>query len=336
MSPSELADFLQFAIKNKFPVLIKGKPAVGKTSIMKQACKLAGADLYISHPVVSDPTDYKGLPFPDKDGKSAHFLPYGDLNILIHATKPTVFFLDDLGQASAMVQASAMQLILGRRINGHKVSDHVVFMSATNRREDKAGVNGILEPVKSRFASIVELTVDTEDWITWAKSSKMPYELVAFAKWRPSLLDDFKPSKDLTNSPSPRTYEAIGNMMNAGIPKNLEFEVFKGAVGEGCATELLSFLTLVRDLPSLDDILANPDSMAVPIEAHLQYAIMTGLAYKADKTNFANSFKYMERMPAEMRFAFMKEISSTKNELTNSKVWTNWATTEGAKTLTDV
>ena len=66
-------------------------------------------------------------------------------------------FLDDLGQAPMSVQAAAMQLILARRINGFKISDKVIFMAATNRREDKAGVTGILEPVKSRFAWIVEL-----------------------------------------------------------------------------------------------------------------------------------------------------------------------------------
>ena len=86
------------------------------------------------------------------DGQ-AEFLPFGDLRALIQADKDTVFFLDDLGQAPPTVQAAAMQLILARRINGHHVSDSVTFIAATNRKQDKAGVSGILEPVKSRFAT---------------------------------------------------------------------------------------------------------------------------------------------------------------------------------------
>ncbi len=74
------------------------------------------------------------------------------------ATKLTACFIDDLGQATPAVQAAAMQLILARTLNGHRVSDHVVFIAATNRRTDRAGVSGILEPVKSRFATLVELT----------------------------------------------------------------------------------------------------------------------------------------------------------------------------------
>ncbi len=151
----------------------------GKSDLVAQACNDAGADLIINHPAVSDPTDYKGLPFPVADKDEATFLLLGDLLKLINADSPTLFFLDDLGRAPASVHSAVMQLILARRVNGHKVSEHVVFLAATNRREDKAGVMGILEPVKSRFAAIVELEVDADDWVAWAFREEMPAELIA-------------------------------------------------------------------------------------------------------------------------------------------------------------
>lgn len=52
------------------------------------------------------------------------------------ATKLTACFIDDLGQATPAVQAAAMQLILALTLNGHRVSDQVVFVAATNRRTD--------------------------------------------------------------------------------------------------------------------------------------------------------------------------------------------------------
>ena len=57
----------------------------------------------------------------------AYFLPYGELHEILHAQEETIFFLDDLGQATPAVQAACMQLILARRINGHIVSDKVTF-----------------------------------------------------------------------------------------------------------------------------------------------------------------------------------------------------------------
>ena len=122
MKASQLTEFLEFAIKAKLPVLIKGKPGGGKSDIVDLSTANAGAELIISHPVVSDPTDFKGMPYA-ANGK-ATFLPFNDLQRLIDARKPTVFFLDDLGQSSPSVQAACMQLILARKINGFSVSEH--------------------------------------------------------------------------------------------------------------------------------------------------------------------------------------------------------------------
>src|SRR6185312_7031090 len=111
MKPNTLSGYLKKAIVRNYPVLIKGKPGIGKTEIISAAASDADSDLIISHPVVADPTDFKGLPFPTSDGR-AEFLPYGDLDRIKKASKKTVYFLDDLGQASAAVQAACMQLIL--------------------------------------------------------------------------------------------------------------------------------------------------------------------------------------------------------------------------------
>lgn len=328
MKASQLTNFLLFCIKNNLPALIKGKPGIGKSDIIEEACKEAGAELIISHPVVSDPTDFKGLPFADKDG--AHFLPFGDLNKLIKADKPTVFFLDDLGQATAAVQAACMQLILARRINGHKVSPSVTFIAATNRKEDKAGVSGLLEPVKSRFASLVDLEVDTNDWCKWALGKgNMPTELVAFIRFRPELLDDFVPTKELVNSPSPRTVANVGKLQNAGLDRALQFEVFKGAAGEGFAAEYIAFLDIFRNLPNIDQIFLSPDSVPVPTEPAVLYAISGALASRVNDVNAENAFKYIKRLPAENGIACIKDAVIRNVAITETRAYIEWAVDNG-------
>ena len=277
MTPAELTGYLAFTTQNRFPVLIKGKPGIGKSDIVEQAAAAAGAQLIISHPVVSDPTDFKGLPFPKQDG-TAEFLPFGDLQQLIKAEEETIFFLDDLGQAAPSVQAACMQLLLARRINSHKVSDKVTFVAATNRREDKAGVNGMLEPVKSRFISIIELEVKTTDWMKWAFAHNMPTELIGFIQFKPDLLDNFTASKDIVNSASPRTVAAVGRQQLAKIPKAYEYEAYKGAAGEAFAREYVEFLRVFRELPSIDSIIKKPTSANVPNDISTVYAISCALA----------------------------------------------------------
>jgi len=294
MKPSELKALLTKTIPAGLPVLITGAPGIGKSDIVDQAAKAAGSDLILSHPAVSDPTDVKGLPW--MVGDAATFIPFGELSQAIAATRSTVWFLDDLGQASPAVQASYMQLLLARRVNGHVLPDCVTFVAATNRRTDRAGVSGILEPVKSRFASIVELVPDLNEWCTWAIDKDLPAELIAFLRFQPDLLCKFQASADLTNSPIPRTWSHVARILGLDLPANVQTVAIAGAVGEGAAIELTAFLRLYAELPSIDQILIDPDAVTIPTRPATLYAIAGALAHRATDQNFDRIGRFCQRM----------------------------------------
>src|SRR3990167_5620340 len=199
MKPRELAETLSYMIPARLPVLIVGAPGIGKSDLVARAALRTHYTLIISHPVVNDPTDAKGLPWPDREAQSARFLPFGDLARALAAIEPTVWFLDDLGQATPAVQASYMQLLLARLIGDHVLPDCISFIAASNRRTDRAGVSGLLEPVKSRFTAILDLDPDLDDWSEWALANQVRPELLAFLRFRPDLLHNFRPSLDLVN-----------------------------------------------------------------------------------------------------------------------------------------
>jgi hypothetical protein len=324
-SCKQLAVLLEKAIKHRKPVLITGSPGVGKSDVVMQAAAAAKAELIISHPVVSEPVDYKGLPWVKEGAEEATFLPFGDLAALIKAKKPTVYFLDDLGQAPKTVQAAAMQLLLARRINGHKVADCVTFIAATNRKQDKAGVEGILEPVKSRFTFIVELQSDVDSWTEWALEHDVPTELVAFIRFRPALLHDFKPAADITNSPCPRTVVNAGEVLKLDLPEDLEYEALCGAAGIGFATELVAFLKIVRQLPSPDAVLMQPDTAVVPTGPATLYALCGALARKASEQTSNNLFRYANRLPDEFSVLLAKDSLKREPKIVNSRGYIVWA-----------
>lgn len=193
-----VAQTLEFLFSNQFPVLLVGPPGIGKTDLIKQATKKLGLPLVISHPVVKDPTDYKGLPAIHNG--IADFLPYGDLRFLMNADALTVFFMDDLGQASPAVQAAAMQLVLERSIDGKAVSDKIIFAAATNRLQDNAGVRQFLDPLKGRYYAILPVEVNAIDWAEWANQNAIPPELISFIRFKNDMLFETSPSREIVKT----------------------------------------------------------------------------------------------------------------------------------------
>ncbi|HEY5137777.1 MAG TPA: ATP-binding protein, partial [Methylococcales bacterium] len=281
MKTSECIPFLEFMFEHRMAVLITGKPGIGKTDVVIQATRNLKYKLIIKHPVVDDPTDYKGMPWVI-DGKAV-FLPFGDLYDLIYANEPLVVLFDDLGQASPAVQAAVMQLLLARSLNGHKISDFVTFVACTNRRQDNAAVSGILAPVKSRFKAIVELEYNAEAWINWAITHNMPTSLVSFIQFRPNILADAVDSKEIVNVAGPRTAESVGLLMNNGITNfsdAIKYEAIKGAAGQAFAIEFTAFLKYIENLPAISLIFSDPVNTKLPTDIGSQYALVGAIADK--------------------------------------------------------
>jgi hypothetical protein len=325
LSPSQLATLLEKTIPAGLPVLITGAPGVGKSNIVEQAAQQAGADLLISHPAVADPTDAKGLPWPVAGASEATFLPFGELARAIAATRRTVWLLEDLGQAPPAVQASFMQLILARRVNGHILPDHITFIAATNRRTDRAGVTGILEPVKSRFCTIVELTPSIDDWCQWAFNRCIDPILIAFLRYRSELLCQFTATADLTNSPVPRTWQAVNELQKLQLPAAVEMAAFSGAVGEGAAVEFVAFRKMAQSLTSIDQVLIDPASAKIPKQPSELYAVAVALAARANTQNFARIAIYAQRLvdasKGEFAVLMMRDATRRDPKLVYTDTW---------------
>lgn len=309
------------AVKAGLPVLLKGAPGVGKTDLVTQVAKEVKYDLFTIIPVICDPTDGKG--FPAKVNGHYEWQLCGDAYRITKAKKPTIVFIDDLGQAAPVVQAAFMQWILLRRIGEHDIPDCVVFIAATNRRKDKAGVTSILEPVKSRFATILELEADADEWIKWAFDNDMPAELIGFVHFRPTILNEGAATADIVNHPCPRTLAFAGKLINAGIT---DAESLGGAIGAGAATELTGFMRVYQDLPNIAAILTDPDNADVPTQPEALYAVVSALVSKITRDNCNRVLKYANRLPEDFSVLLVRDGVRKEPKIQNTKGYIKWAT----------
>lgn len=334
VTPSELAEIGKIFIKNNFPLLVTGKPGQGKSAIIEQTCLNADVDLITDNLVTADPTDEKGMPaiVDGVDGeKSAVWIPFGTLLKLIHADRPTVHFADDLGHSSKMVQAAYMQIVHARKINDYKISKHVTFLAATNRKKDKAGVQSIITPLLDRYVTIVELINSMKDWVAWALKEDLAYEVISYVRYRPMVLDEFEPTPDMSQTPTPRGMHNISRMLKANMPQELQLRLFAGTIGKARATEFVGFLRIFQDLPDPDAVLMDPKNAKIPTKPGHLYALCGALSARATEHTIERLIEYAVRLETDQNAG--KEFSIlvvkdavTKNEnLCNTIAFTKWA-----------
>jgi len=327
LKPRDYFDLACLCMANNFTLMVIGMPGGGKTEINIQAAEKLGRELIITHPVIDDPTNYKGFPFKevDPDGNvKADFVPFGFLRKLIEADHPITLFMDDMGQAAKTVQAAAMQLVHGGVIGGKKISPHVSFLIASNRREDKAAVTGMIEPLKNR-AIIVNLATNVNDWCRWGITHGQPPENIAFNRFRKRHIEEgYEPTIDFTNSATPRTIAKCGELLKAGVPKHIEFEVYTGTAGEKYATEFINFLDIYRQIPDIQGIIRNPQAVEVPSKDNILYATCEALASEANKNNFKNIMTFGARCHEEFEIMLMRDSIAHNDDVCETDTFIQW------------
>lgn len=333
MRPSQVKSALLTAVAAKQPCMLHGSPGVGKSDVVRQVAKELGVEMIDLRLSQLDPVDLRGIPSVDSkkhttSWNTPDFLPTSGKGIL---------FLDEINSAAQATQAAAYQLVLDRKLGDYEVPDGWAIVAAGNRATDRAIVNQMSTALKNRFMHI-NYEVNNDDWCEWALKSDIAVEVLGFIRFRPLLLNEFEQRndtkeerervqrlKDAQAFATPRSWKFLSDVIKQKPSPDIEYELFSGIVGEGCAAEFMGYLKYYRDLPNLDALLMAPDKAKVPEEPATLYALATGLATKATKDNMERVVKYALRMPAEFQVLLMKDAVVRDDSLTESKSFTEWA-----------
>ena len=334
MKPSELKELIKARHKAgiKRPILVESSPGLGKTQLAEQAANELDIAFKVIHAPLLQPEDY-GLPVISKDKTNVDFVVSYDKFPLegSDCSDEGIFLIDEISQADNSAQKILANLIQAREIHGKKLKDGWTIVATGNKQSDRAGANRILGHLGNRV-SRVGLDLSLDDWTQWALQNDIATEVVAFIRFRPDLLSNYDPAKDI--NATPRAWaEGVGASIG-NIPESLEFPVFCGDVGEGPAAEFLAFVKIYRDLPSPDAILADPKKHKVPTDPATLYALCGALAHKATPQNFGRALTYVRRMSPEFSVLFVRDAGHRNEDVFHTKEYIDWASKEGADLLT--
>ena len=321
MKPSALVEALHALIGQRVPLHIWGPCGVGKSQIVAQVAGDLNWQFLDVRAVQLDPVDLRGLPRVTADHAEwvpPKFLPTNGKGIL---------FLDELTSAPQMTQAGCYQLVLDRALGEYRLPDGWVVIAAGNPASERGVHFSMPRPLRNRFVHL-QLDADFEDWAKWAVKAGIRPEILAFLRFKPALLHATDATVDVNAWPTPRSWEMASSVLsgfagpqsNGGIAgtSEIEAQLLEGTIGEAAAIELVAFLRLFRLLPSIPEILLNPEAAPVPDEPSARIAIATALGRVLTDHSIAKGIRYLNRMPTEIRVLAMRDAAVRDRAITHT------------------
>ena len=159
-----------------------------------------------------------------------------------------IVFLDEITNASSIIQGMAFNIVLDREVNGiWKLPENARIVAAGNDMKDSLAANQLAEPLFNRFAHVYIKTT-TESWLKWASEHNIHpaiYSYIAYKKGE-TLRSEYNGE---TPNADPRKWEMASKMLYAtGSP-----EMLRALVGEDITREFVQFCN--QQVITLDDVI---------------------------------------------------------------------------------
>ena len=299
------------------PPFLWGPPGVGKSSLVAQAAAKMGVGFIDLRLVQMDPVDLRGLPYLMEAGENGvkafgfaqpSYLPTNGRGVL---------FLDELPQANPMVMNAASELVLDRRCGDYKLPQGWIVVAAGNRRTDRSATNELPGHMKNRFAHLL-VTPQFEDWMNWAKTPRaegggeIHEGLVQYLERNRSRLNEYNPN--MVSSPTSRTWEFVSRVLKTVQEPEARNAMIAGCIGKNGATELRAFLFNESEIPSLAEVLNDPEGVQIPDSPQLVATLMENLAAAASPDDSDKIAKFLVRCSNEHAMVFLTQVWVGKDQ----------------------
>jgi len=225
----------------------------------------------VSLSTIGDPSDLRGIPFSEDNAvlKSKVVKWLKNEWLCVFEKCEGALFLDEFNLSPPSIQSCIYQLMLDKRIDDIKFREGVGVFAAGNMSEDKAGVYEIAKPVRTRGGMFELQNPDHDAWVDWASKHNINGQILCYISKFPARL--FVENEKTDDIVSPRSWESVSRLLEKcdGNLDTIEL-LSSGYLGEGMASEFVSFIKLSDKVPKPEDILSG--KAKVPEEIDLKYA----------------------------------------------------------------
>lgn len=333
---AQTLDVIRAACIANQTVLMIGDPGVGKSAIAKIVAAEMDMPLHVLIGSTLQGPDVGGLPVKHVDAQGRATAVRVPLEMVRDAAdRPCVLFLDELSNAAADVQASFLNLILDRQAGDVKLHPETRIIAACNPPEQAPGGFELTAPLMGRFCVLNFRPTETEvldfmrglgddsDSASAQEKALAEESLVwaAIAGATPELLQIDIPRDCITGGQpwgSPRSWERALRSRAAAVALGIDpygdvaYMLAAGSVGQKCATVYLGVMKMIKELPTVEEITADPKGCVCPSARDKQVAAL-GLMPRIAKKNLWAAYLYAKRLSPEFALAAHKTLMRMTN-----------------------
>ena len=331
------------AIGHMVTVLMQGDIGTGKSSTLGEL----SARKPTHHAVYFDCTtkDLGDLMIPSLQSIEAdgcvRMIPNEELGV--HLEQPVILMIDEFGKANPSVKNAMLRLMLERKIGSYSLHPDSIVFATTNKGSE--GVGDMLPPhARNRMTVIQVRKTDHMDWIEWGINNGIDATLLGWVKDNPQLMASFEDVKDPDENPyifhpqqqraafvTPRSLHKASDILKQreAFDDQTLTAALMGTIGDRGAMDLMSFVKLADQLPSLQSVKDDPKNAKVPDSAAAICMVVYRTLAALEKDWLNAWMDYLPRLDTEAQALFANGVRAPKYSkqamVMQNKKFTEWA-----------
>lgn len=311
------------AVGDKRTTLFQGDMGSGKTSILWMLAKKLPNHIPIYFDSTTKDLGDLMVPMFDKIGDDNVVRYALNEELGFHHKKPVILMIDELGKANPAVKNGLLRVMLEHACGSDRLTKGSIVIATTNLGAE--GVGDILPPhARNRITIINMKKSDNIAWVEWAINNGVDSSILKWANETPQLFHSFTQHDDPETNPyifhpqapdrtsfvTPRSLEAASDWVKQRhlMDAPTLTAALIGTIGERAARDLRAYIELADQMPSMHDLMNDPDNAVVPTApaavCMVVYRTLATIEYKW----VDNWMKYMSKLSRESQGLFVNGV----------------------------
>jgi hypothetical protein len=260
-----------------------------------------------------------------------------------HHDVPVILMIDEYGKANPAVKNALLRLMLERKIGSYTLHPDSIVFATTNLGAE--GVGDLLPAhARNRITVVTSRKPTAEEWIEWGINNGIHPTVLGWVRENPQVMQSFEDVFDPEENPhifhpqvlraafvTPRSLEAASDWLHeqASFDDQTLTSLLMGTIGDRGALDLMAFVKLANQLPSLESIKQDPTGATLPTSASAVCMVVYKLLSVLERDWVDSCMTYLNRLDKEAQGLFANGVRAPKYSkrdivMTNKK-FTEWA-----------